>query len=109
MLIPIILAAWKCASIVGTPLWVIACSSVVVYFRSPTRRLALRDSKHGEGRMPPPKGEDPLLGHPKYEALDFLGEGSFGFVLLARNLQTGEEVAIKFWPRGMFIPVPSFS
>lgn len=50
--------------------------------------------------MPIPGGEDPLAGHPKYETVDWLGEGSFGFVLLARNLQTGEEVAIKFWPRG---------
>jgi hypothetical protein len=50
--------------------------------------------------MPMPPGEDPLAGHDKYETIDWLGEGSFGFVLLARNLHTGEEVAIKFWPRG---------
>eukprot|EP00884_Botryococcus_braunii_P001785 jgi/Botrbrau1/11607/Bobra.247_1s0021.1 len=50
--------------------------------------------------MPMPEGKDPLDGHPKYQTIDWLGEGSFGFVLLAQNLQTGEEVAIKFWPRG---------
>lgn len=55
--------------------------------------------------MPLPPGENPLEGHPKYEMLNWLGEGSFGFVLLARNLYTGEEVAIKFWPRGISTPL----
>lgn len=39
---------------------------------------------------------DPLAGHPVYAQVRFINSGSFGYVVLARNKQTGEEVAIKF-------------
>ena len=40
--------------------------------------------------------KDPLAGHDKFEQIRFINSGSFGYVVLARNKQTGEEVAIKF-------------
>lgn len=43
---------------------------------------------------------DPLAGHPKYLKLEDLSNGSFGFVQKARNLVTGEIVAVKFIERG---------
>ena len=43
---------------------------------------------------------DPLSGSNKYAKLQDLSSGSFGFVQLARNLQTSEPVAIKFIERG---------
>lgn len=39
---------------------------------------------------------DPLANHPKYRTVKYLNRGSFGFVLLAVNKETNEEVAIKF-------------
>ena len=42
---------------------------------------------------------DPLLETGKYERVKQLGSGSFGFVLLAKNIKTGELVAIKFLQR----------
>lgn len=49
-------------------------------------------------------GLDPLAGHPKYRKIRDLGEGSYGFVLLARDMHANQDVAIKFWQRGMFKP-----
>ena len=46
---------------------------------------------------PPP---DPLKGHARYEKVQDLSAGSFGFVQLCRNKQTGELVAIKLMERG---------
>lgn len=43
---------------------------------------------------------DPLAGHPKYEKIQDLNAGAFGFVQLCRNKQTSEQVAIKFIERG---------
>ena len=40
--------------------------------------------------------KDPLLGHPVYEKVKVINSGSFGYVILARNKVTGEEVASKF-------------
>lgn len=37
-----------------------------------------------------------LDGHPRYRQLKYINRGSFGFVVLAENLQTKEQVAIKF-------------
>lgn len=45
---------------------------------------------------------DPLAGHPRYQKIKHLGEGSYGFVQLAFDKQTQQEVAIKFWRRGAF-------
>lgn len=43
---------------------------------------------------------DPLQGHPYYKTERYLGDGSFGFVLLAVNTRTNEPYAIKFLRRG---------
>lgn len=40
--------------------------------------------------------EDPLKGNPKYRRVRYINSGSFGYVILAENIQTGEQVAIKF-------------
>jgi serine/threonine protein kinase len=40
---------------------------------------------------------DPLARHEKYEKLQMLGQGSFGFVIMARNKLTGKSAAIKVW------------
>lgn len=40
--------------------------------------------------------KDPLAGHPVYEQVRFINSGSFGYVVLAKNKQTNDEVAIKF-------------
>ncbi|GAX76464.1 hypothetical protein CEUSTIGMA_g3909.t1 [Chlamydomonas eustigma] len=42
---------------------------------------------------------DPLAGHEKYEKVKMLGQGSFGFVVLARNKLTGKSAAIKLLQR----------
>ncbi|KAK9810565.1 hypothetical protein WJX73_001103 [Symbiochloris irregularis] len=42
----------------------------------------------------------PLQNHPKYEWIRDLNAGTYGFVQLAREKQTGQEVAIKFLERG---------
>lgn len=39
---------------------------------------------------------DPLAGHPRYRKVKDINKGSFGFVVLAENLETNEHVAIKF-------------
>ncbi|CAK0785491.1 hypothetical protein CVIRNUC_008700 [Coccomyxa viridis] len=43
--------------------------------------------------------ENPLTDHPKYVTLKYLSEGSFGFVVLAKERTTGKQVAIKFMER----------
>jgi serine/threonine-protein kinase SRK2 len=43
---------------------------------------------------------EPLEGNPRYEFVRKLGQGSSGFVQLAKDRQTSELVAIKFIPRG---------
>jgi serine/threonine protein kinase len=45
--------------------------------------------------LPSGRGGEPVQVPPGYEALDVLGRGGMGIVLLARNIQTGEKVAIK--------------
>lgn len=40
--------------------------------------------------------KDPLEGHPTYRKLKFINSGSFGYVILAENIQSGEQLAIKF-------------
>lgn len=52
--------------------------------------------------MPVQAGQnvDPLAGHPKYEKVQDLNAGAFGFVQLCRNKETKEHVAIKFIERG---------
>ncbi|KAK9915345.1 hypothetical protein WJX75_007906 [Coccomyxa subellipsoidea] len=47
-----------------------------------------------------PINTEPLLGHPKYMKVADLNRGAFGFVQLAKDLETGEQVAIKFIERG---------
>ncbi|CAL5225961.1 g8763 [Coccomyxa viridis] len=47
-----------------------------------------------------PSGDDPIYGHPRYQKIRTLGQGSYGVVMLAVDKQTREKVAIKFWPRG---------
>lgn len=44
----------------------------------------------------PPGFVDPLQGHPRYRTIKYVNKGSFGFVVLAENLETHEQVAIKF-------------
>ncbi|GAX76465.1 hypothetical protein CEUSTIGMA_g3910.t1 [Chlamydomonas eustigma] len=45
---------------------------------------------------------NPLAGHEKYEKVGVLGNGSFGFVILARNKLTGKTAAIKvLWRTSM--------
>ena len=39
---------------------------------------------------------DPLAGNTRYRMLKYINRGSFGFVILAQNLDTKEQVAIKF-------------
>ncbi|PRW59234.1 sulfur stress regulator [Chlorella sorokiniana] len=39
---------------------------------------------------------DPLAGHPRYRKIKDINKGSFGFVVLAENLESREQVAIKF-------------
>jgi len=51
------------------------------------------------GPTPWPK-IDPLVGHPRYQRLGDISRGSSGFVLLALDRQTGQQVAIKFIPTG---------
>mmetsp|Transcript_18816 Transcript_18816/g.32119 ORF Transcript_18816/g.32119 Transcript_18816/m.32119 type:complete len:375 (-) Transcript_18816:784-1908(-) len=43
---------------------------------------------------------NPLENHHKYSLVNPLSSGSFGFVHLYRNIETGEQVAIKFIERG---------
>eukprot|EP00877_Chromochloris_zofingiensis_P012447 jgi/Chrzof1/7456/Cz02g24200.t1 len=43
---------------------------------------------------------EPLDGHPRYEKIRDLNSGTFGFVQLARDKQTGELIAVKFIERG---------
>ena len=38
--------------------------------------------------------ENPLADHPKYVTQKYLSEGSFGFVLLAKERATGKKVLI---------------
>lgn len=40
--------------------------------------------------------KDPLEGHGRYQRVKYLNSGSFGYVVLAKDIQTGENVAIKF-------------
>ena len=40
----------------------------------------------------PPPGIEPLRSHPRYTKLADLNRGSYGFVQLARDNATGEEV-----------------
>jgi serine/threonine-protein kinase SRK2 len=54
-------------------------------------------------------GLDPLAGHPKYRKIRDLGEGSYGFVQLARDMQANQDVAIKFWQRGSVSHPPQSS
>ncbi|KAK9790565.1 hypothetical protein WJX73_007374 [Symbiochloris irregularis] len=44
--------------------------------------------------------QEPLAGHPRYRPLRDLNSGTFGFVQLALDTKTNEEVAIKFLERG---------
>lgn len=39
---------------------------------------------------------DPLAGNTRYRKIKDINKGSFGFVVLAENLETREQVAIKF-------------
>lgn len=43
---------------------------------------------------------EPLAGHPRYRPIRDLNSGTFGFVQLALDTQTNEQVAIKFLERG---------
>ncbi|KAK9804446.1 hypothetical protein WJX73_002124 [Symbiochloris irregularis] len=52
------------------------------------------------GGVPGQDFPNPLAGNPKYQTVRELGAGSFGIVQLAINKQTGEQVAVKFLPRG---------
>lgn len=45
--------------------------------------------------MAQPAG-DPLAGNTRYRKIKDINKGSFGFVVLAENLETREQVAIKF-------------
>ncbi|KAK9915945.1 hypothetical protein WJX75_006306 [Coccomyxa subellipsoidea] len=47
----------------------------------------------------PPSVLEPLEDHPKYQKIRDLDKGTFGFVQLAVDLTTGEQVAIKFIER----------
>ena len=38
--------------------------------------------------------ENPLTDHPKYVTVKYLSEGSFGFVVLAKEKKTGKQVLI---------------
>ena len=40
-----------------------------------------------------PTFDDALSGHAKYSTVKYLSEGSFGFVLLAKEKATGKQVA----------------
>lgn len=45
-------------------------------------------------------GADPLEGHHRYRRVQALNSGTFGFVQLALDTHTGQQVAIKFLERG---------
>lgn len=45
--------------------------------------------------MPPNTGQEPLVGHPRYQAVGPLSSGSFGFVRLYKNTESNGLVAIK--------------
>ncbi|DBB12672.1 hypothetical protein WJX82_009176 [Trebouxia sp. C0006] len=47
-----------------------------------------------------PRIAEPLLGHARYRKIRDLNRGTFGFVQLALDTQTGTQVAIKFIERG---------
>ncbi|DBA91767.1 TPA: hypothetical protein ACH3X1_003357 [Trebouxia sp. C0004] len=47
-----------------------------------------------------PHTAEPLLGHARYRKIRDLNRGTFGFVQLALDTQTGTQVAIKFIERG---------
>jgi len=53
-------------------------------------------------RRPAPAGQTNPLGsnHPRYETIQYLNSGTFGFVQLCKDKRTGEQVAIKFMQRG---------
>eukprot|EP00884_Botryococcus_braunii_P022447 jgi/Botrbrau1/8887/Bobra.0148s0007.1 len=50
--------------------------------------------------MPASSKSNPLEGHPRYEKVRDLNSGAFGFVVLARDKETKEQVAIKFLAKG---------
>ena len=39
-----------------------------------------------------PSGDDPIYGHPRYQKIRTLGQGSYGVVMLAVDKQTREKV-----------------
>lgn len=45
--------------------------------------------------------EDPLFAHTRYRKIKDLNEGTFGIVLLALDIRSNEQVAIKFLERGV--------
>ncbi|EFN57457.1 hypothetical protein CHLNCDRAFT_142950 [Chlorella variabilis] len=62
---------------------------------------------HANYAMPAPREDqqaaevdDYLEGHPRYKQIRFLNRGAYGFVILALDNQTGEQVALKFIKRG---------
>ncbi|KAK9829253.1 hypothetical protein WJX72_004786 [[Myrmecia] bisecta] len=48
----------------------------------------------------PAEGPEPLLTHPRYQKIRDLNKGTFGFVQLAMDRETGEQLAIKLIERG---------
>lgn len=52
------------------------------------------------GRHPGDFASDPLHAHPRFRKIKDIGAGTYGFVMLAHDSETGEEVAIKFLERG---------
>lgn len=53
-----------------------------------------------------PPTEDPLEGHYRYETVKYLSSGSYGFVVLAKDLTTGGVVGIT---RSSSVPCPMCS
>ena len=50
-----------------------------------------------KSRMPAQEPEgNPLEGNSRYEMVKYLNRGSFGYVVQAKDLKTGDDVAIKF-------------
>lgn len=66
----------------------------------PTSRISLESFAVKDLAMIPQQQENPLEGHRRYEKVEDINSGSFGFVMKAKDKIAGRLVAIKFLQRG---------